>query len=84
MTGTNCTVTTGTPGDPAEGVKLVANTPVMGLPDGLIYDVRFTIPDLDPTREDRVVSPFGILAPTTGGVTVDLADSTLHLPPKAL
>jgi hypothetical protein len=84
MTGTNCTVTTGTPGDPAEGVKLVANTPVMGLPDGLIYDCIFTVPDLDPTKEDRVVSPFAILAPTTGGVTVDLADSTLHLPPKAL
>lgn len=187
LTGTNCTIVTGTPGESAEGVKLVANTPVLeldtvgvsavqlvvvngnpssglwtlslgGTPtigltgnesganvaaalDGilgagsvtvtkqgseytvtfggqfadtpvdlmvaddsglnrgsvvvstivegvaqklveLIYDVIFTVPDLDPLRVDRVVAPFGITAPRVGGVTVDLADAEYHLPPK--
>jgi hypothetical protein len=85
MTGTNCTIVTGTPGDPAEGVKLVANTPVLELGlDDLIYDVVFTVPDLDPKKVDRLVSPFAIAAPRVGGVSVDLADAEFHLPPKAL
>lgn len=88
MTGTNCTVVTTIPGDPAEGVKLVANTPILELgldadgdPVQLIYDVIFTVPDLDPLKVDRFVSPFAIAAPTVGGVSVDLADAEYHLPP---
>jgi hypothetical protein len=92
MTGTNCTVVTGTPGEPAEGVKLVAATPVLELPIDpetdepvpLIYDVVFTVPDLDPKKVDRMVSPFAIQAPLVGGTTVDLADAEYHLPPKAV
>jgi len=80
MTATNATVATLTPGTPALGVRLVANTPVMEISE-LIYDVVFTVPDLDPLREDRKINPFGIVAPTTGGTTVDLADASLHVPP---
>jgi hypothetical protein len=83
MTATNATVSTTTTGSAELGVKLVANTPVMNMPDDdLIYDVVITVPDLDPLREDRVVSPFAIRAPTTGGTTVDLADPANHLPPN--
>ena len=85
MTGTNCTIVTATPGDAADGVKLVANTPVLELgAEDLIYDVVFTVPDLDPLKVDRVVSPFAIAAPKVGGTSVDLADTEYHLPPKAL
>lgn len=84
LTATNATVSTATPGSSAEGVMLVANTPVMEIDGDLIYDVRFTVPDLDPLKEDRVISPFGITAPTVAGTIVDLADAELHVPPKAL
>ena len=86
---TNATVTTTTPGSAQLGVELVANTPVMELgldKEGneidLIYDVVFTVPDDDPLREDRKLSPFAIAAPKVGGATIDLADSSYHLPPK--
>jgi hypothetical protein len=82
LTGTNCTISTITPGTPELGVKLVANTPVMEIDGDLLYDVLFTVPDLDPTRVDRIINPFAIAAPTTGGGTIDLADASLHLPPK--
>lgn len=58
---------------------------VEGKPDesaDLIWDVVFTIPDLDPLREDRKVNPFGIVAPRVGGTVIDLADSSLHVSPK--
>jgi len=92
MTGTNCTIVTGTQGEAAEGVKLVAATPVLELPIDpdtdepipLIYDVVFTVPDLDPKKVDRVVGSFAIAAPTVGGTSIDLADTEYHLPPKAL
>lgn len=86
---TNATVETVTPGSANLGVELVANTPVMDLgvdkegnPVDLIYDVVFTVPDDDPLREDRKLSPFAIAAPRVGGATIDLADSSYHLPPK--
>lgn len=83
MTATNATVSTLKAGSAVLGVELVANTAVMQM-DSLIYDVIFTIPDLDTTDgvPPRTINPFAILAPTTGGVTVDLADASLHLPPK--
>jgi hypothetical protein len=90
LTATNATVQTITAGSAVLGVELVANTPVLelgedadGNPINLIYDVVFTVPDLDPLKEDRRINPFGIVAPTTGGTTVDLADASLHVPPKA-
>jgi hypothetical protein len=83
MTATNATVQTVTAGTADLGVKLVANTPVMELGDeDLIYDVVVTVPDLDPLQVDRVVNPFAIKAPTTGGTVIDLADAEFHLPPK--
>ena len=89
LTATGATVTTVTQGSSVLGVELVANTPVLELgkdKDGndidLLYDVIFTVPDLDPLKEDRKVSPFAIAAPKVGGVTVDLADAAFHLPPK--
>jgi hypothetical protein len=84
LTATNATVSTVTEGTGDLGVKLVANTPVMQIPadENLIYDVVITVPDLDPLKEDRVVNPFAIAAPTAGGVVIDLADATYHLPPK--
>jgi hypothetical protein len=75
MSGTNATVQTLTEGDLDAGVKLVANTSVLDL-DELIYDVVFTVPE-----SDRILNPFAILAPTTTGVTVDLATVT-KLPPR--
>jgi hypothetical protein len=54
----------------------------MEIDGDLLYDVLFTVPDLDPTRVDRIINPFAIAAPTTGGGTIDLADASLHLPPK--
>jgi hypothetical protein len=76
MSATNATVSTVTAGTADLGVELVANTPVLELgvdKDGhdveLIYDVVFTVPDLDPFKEDRKVSPFAIAAPKTGGMT---------------
>ena len=88
MTATNATVTTKTGGSAVLGVKLVANTPVMDSTrlrrsGRSIYDVVFTVPDLDPTKEDRIISPFGIVAPThrrhrrRPGGCLDL-----HVPPK--
>lgn len=84
MTATNATVQTLTGGTADLGVKLVANTAVMNLPAGqdLIYDVVITVPDLDPLKQDRIVAPFAIKAPPTGGTTIDLADAAHHLPPK--
>jgi hypothetical protein len=75
MTATNATVTTLTQGDLDAGVKLVANTTVLDL-DELIYDVVFTVPE-----STRKLNPFAILAPTTAGVTLDLATVT-RLPPR--
>lgn len=84
ITATGATVTTLTAGTPDLGVELVANTPVLEMlaPETLIYDCVFSVPDLDPTREDRKINPFAIEAPRVGGVTIDLADSSLHLPPR--
>jgi hypothetical protein len=84
MSATNATVSTLAAGSAVLGVQLVANTPVLELgTDDLIYDVVFTVPDLDPLREDRIINPFAIVAPRTGGTVVDLADADLHVPPKA-
>ena len=89
MTATNATVSTTSAGSAVLGVELVANTPVLelgddadGNPIDLIYDVVITVPDLDPLKQDRVINPFAIAAPKVGGVTIDLADSEFHLPPK--
>ena len=82
MTATNATVETVTAGDPVLGVKLVANTPLLEL-DQLVYDVYFTVPDLDPLRVDRPINPFGFVAPTTGGSTLDLA-AVAKIPPRTL
>jgi len=82
MSATGATVSTVTGGTPVLGVQLVANTPVMEITGDLIYDVYFVVPDLDPLREDRVINPFALRAPTTTGVTIDLSNSSLHLPPK--
>lgn len=84
LTGSSPTavVTTPSQGDLAAGVALVANTTVISTPltaigvSTLIYDVIFTIP-----QSDRILNPFAIAAPTTTGVTVDLASVT-KLPPK--
>jgi hypothetical protein len=84
MSATNATVSTVTAGSAVAGVELVANTAVLELGvDDLIYDVVFTVPDLDPLREDRRINPFGIVAPRVGGTVVDLADADLHVPPGA-
>lgn len=82
MSATNATVQTTIAGTADLGVKLVAATPVLEMDEPLIYDVIFTVPDLDPLKVDRKINPFGIVAPTTAGVTVDLADAELHVPPK--
>lgn len=70
------TVTTLDDGNLDAGVQLVANTSVLDL-DELIYDVTFRVPD-----SDRVISSFGITAPTLTGVTLDLS-TVDKLPPEA-
>jgi hypothetical protein len=62
-----------------QGVQLVANTEAINL-DQLLYDVVFT--NVVYNKADQQIAPFAIEAPTTGGVTVDLADLP-KLPPKA-
>jgi hypothetical protein len=65
--------------------QVTVTTIVDGMADksnDLLYDVVFTVPDLDPSKEDRKISPFAIKAPTVGGVTIDLADAEYHLPPR--
>lgn len=63
-------------GNAVTGVKLIANTPVLEM-DELIYDVTFSIP-----FKTRTINAFAIAAPLTADAVVDLADRTLHLPPK--
>lgn len=72
------TVTTTRPGTLGAGVQLVANTNAIDL-DELYFDLKFS--DVVYNRADQDISPFAILAPTTGGVTVDLADA-IKFPPK--
>lgn len=70
-------------GNAVEGVKLIANTPVLadslyalGIEE-LIYDVSFTVP-----FKTRTINAFAIAAPHVADVVVDLADMPKHLPPK--
>jgi hypothetical protein len=59
--------------DPDDGVKLIANTALLGLEE-LIYDVTFEVPE-----SDRVIRGFGFVAPTTTSQTVPL-ESVTKLP----
>lgn len=52
------------------GVKLVANTNVLGLGGPLIYDVLFS--NVVYNKSNQGIDPFGFYAPTTA-VTVDLS-----------
>jgi hypothetical protein len=76
--GTAVTVTTTRPGTLGGGVKLVANTADIDL-DDLYYDLKFS--QVVYNKADQEIQPFAILAPTTGGGTVDLASAT-KFPPK--
>lgn len=76
--GTAVTVTTTRPGTLGGGVKLVANTADIAL-DDLYYDLKFS--QVVYNRADQQISPFAIIAPTSGGGTVDLADAAKY-PPK--
>lgn len=70
MTATNATVTLEDQGAPNLGVRLIANTALLGLTE-LIYDVDFEVPE-----SDRIINGFAIAAPTTTAQTVDLATVT--------
>jgi hypothetical protein len=59
------------------GVKLVANTPVLGL-DQLIWDVAFS--NITYNKADQYIRPFAFPAPNAGGVTIDLATVTKLAP----
>lgn len=63
------------------GVELVANTPVLGLPE-LIWDVVFTNVIYD--RNDQLIAPFAFTAPTTGGGVLDLSTVTKLTPQPGL
>lgn len=60
------------------GVQLVANTPILGLTQPLIWDVSFS--NVIYARGDRYLQPFGFAAPTTGGGIVDLSLVTKLVP----
>jgi hypothetical protein len=55
------------------GVKLVANTPVLGLGGPLIYDVWFS--NVVYNKSSQGIDPFGFYAPTASS-TVNLASVT--------
>lgn len=79
LTATNgVTVTTTRPGTLGAGVKLVANTAVIDL-DEIYYDVLLS--NVVFGKADQIISPFAIMAPTVGNVTIDLA-ACEHFPPK--
>ncbi len=71
MAATGATVAVTQPGALNDGVELVANTEVLDL-DELIYDVRFT--NVVFNKNPQVLSPFAFAAPTTAGVTLNLAE----------
>lgn len=71
ITATGATITTIRAGALNDGVELVANTPVLDL-DELIYDVRIT--NVVYNRSPQTLSPFAFAAPTSAGVTINLAD----------
>lgn len=52
------------------GVKLVANTAVLGLTTDLIYDVIWS--NVKYNKKSQSISPFGFVAPTTA-TTINLA-----------
>lgn len=88
MTATNATITTIRAGTLMSGVKLTANTAVLGLGEydpatgtgGLIYDCILT--NIVYNKKLQEIHPFAFAAPTTGGGTLDLATVT-KLPPAA-
>lgn len=88
MTATNATVETVRAGTLAAGVKLTANTDVLGLgtydpaseKGGLVYDCIFTNVVYNKGPQD--IHPFAFEAPAEGGGTVDLA-ALPKLPPAA-
>lgn len=88
MTATNATVETVRGGTLAAGVKLTANTAVLGLgaydpkseTGGLVYDCIFS--NVVYNKAPQEIHPFAIEAPAEGGGTVDLAELT-KLPPAA-
>lgn len=55
------------------GVRLVANTPVLGLSGDLIYDVIWS--NVKYNKKSQTISPFGFVAPTSD-TPVDLASVT--------
>ncbi|WP_136246207.1 hypothetical protein [Mycobacterium intracellulare] len=82
------TVVTNRGGTLAAGVKLTANTAVLGLgtydpkseTGGLVYDCIFS--NVVYNKGPQEIHPFAIEAPAAGGTTVDLAELT-KLPPAA-
>lgn len=78
MTATGATVTVIREGASNDGVELVANTPVLDL-DELIYDCRLS--NVVFNRSVQQIGSFAFVAPTSGGVTLDLA-SVPKLDPK--
>jgi hypothetical protein len=80
LTGTGCTISTATQGNPVEGVALVANTPILELGQDaegndipLIYDVTFLVPSLEVGKKGRFIGGFAFEAPKVGGGTIDFA-----------
>lgn len=75
------TITSIQDGSLNEGVKLVAHTAAIDL-DELVYDAVFS--NVIYNKADQIIAPFGFVAPTTGGGSIDLASIAKVLPKPGL